>query len=117
MKPNAIALLVLAAAAPSVCARAQAQPPPWVSEKFGLLRRLQIDPSADLAEVANYHWSWTSRREVVAGGFQCPTGSSVDVSRSIVVVRPPTHQACEGRDGAAVQMLKVFPDGSAKPLE
>jgi hypothetical protein len=87
-----------------------------VSEKFGVLRQLGIDPNADLVEAANYHWSWTSRREVVAGGFRCPTGSSVDVSRSIVVMRAPSPQACRGPGGDAVPTLKILPDGSVEPL-
>lgn len=90
--------------------------PAWVADQFGLLRQLGIDPRADLVETVNYHWSWTSRREVVAGAFHCPSGSLVDVSRSIVVIRAPSSQPCRGRDSHAVDMLKVLSDGSAEPL-
>lgn len=115
-----LALLALIAMSLASCGKRQtpppSAPPAWVSEKFDILRRIGIDPSADLVEAASYHWSWTSRREVVAGSYRCPTGSSVDVSRSIVVVRTPSSQACRGHGGDAIQMLKVLPDGSAEPL-
>ena len=115
-----IALLVVMAMALAGCGKSRASAPPappsWVAEKFNLLKRIGIDPSADLVDVANHHWSWTSRREVIAGHYRCPIASSVDVSRSIVVVRTPSSQACHGPRGDAVQMLKIFPDGSAEPL-
>ena len=112
-----LALVALASVVLASCGGPQPPPSPaWVSEKFDLLRRLGIDPSADLVQAANYHWSWTSRHEVVAGSYRCPSGSSVDVSRSIVVVRPPSSQRCRGPRGDALQMLKVLADGSAEPL-
>jgi hypothetical protein len=81
-----------------------------------LLRKIGLDPKADLVDAANYHWSWTSRREVAVGRFRCPPGTSVDVSRSIVVVRTQGPKACHGRDGETERMLKVAPDGSAERL-
>jgi len=115
-----IALFTATAVALASCGRSQTPAPPappvWVSEKFDVLRRIGIDPSADLVEAANYHWSWKSRSEVLVGSYRCPIGSSVDVSRSIVVLRTPSSQACRGHGSEAVQTLKVLSDGSAEPL-
>lgn len=116
MKLNPLAIVALATLPLAGCAKPQPSSPTWVSEKASLLKQLGIDPNRDLVEAANYHWTWTSRREVLAGSFRCPIGSSVDVSRSIVVVRPPSPQVCHGPGGEAVRMLKVLPDGSAEPL-
>jgi len=115
-----LALFVVAVMALASCGKPQPPaspaPPAWVAKKFDVLRRIGIDPSADLVEAANYHWSWKSRREVIAGNYHCPIGSSVDVSRSIVVVRTPSSQACRGSGGDAIQTLKILPDGAAEPL-
>jgi len=67
MKPKLI-LFALIAMSLAGCGRPQMpNPPPWVSGKFDVLRRIGIDPGADFVKAANYHWSWTSRRELVAG--------------------------------------------------
>jgi hypothetical protein len=116
MIARVLPLLALTAVASAGCARAQPAPPAWVAEKTALSQKIGIDPTADFVEAANYHWSWMSHGEVVAGQFRCPPGSIVDVSRSIVVVRTTAPQACHGQGGEVERMLKVFPDGSAERL-
>lgn len=76
-----------------------------------------VDPAADVEVKGNYHWRWRARRVLSIGGYLCPIGSAVDISRSITLISPPVNGPCKGSKRKAATALKILPDGSAEPLE
>lgn len=112
---TAAAAIMLGACSPGRAPDSTAVPP-WVSEKTPLLVALGIDPVADLEITGNYHWRWLTKRAFKAGDYQCPAGATVDISRSIVAVRPPPDLLCKSPGRADARMLRVGSDGSAEPI-
>jgi hypothetical protein len=89
--------------------------PPWVSnEELAHLSKMGIDPIHDVVAKGNYHWSWRARRGLSVSTYFCPTGSTVTVSRTLVLVAAPKNSLCQGEQGAHADMLKLLPDGSAE---
>ncbi|MDB5438485.1 MAG: sel1 repeat family protein [Caulobacteraceae bacterium] len=91
--------------------------PQWMGrDQYDLLSKLGIDPTKDIAEKGNYHWRWKAARRLAAAAYHCPAGSTVDISRSIVLLTAPPDTLCEGPNGTQIEFLKLHPDGSAEPL-
>lgn len=91
--------------------------PRWIrQDRYDLLSKLGIDPARDIADKGNYHWRWRAARRLTVAAYQCPAGSTVDISRSIVLLTAPPDTLCEGPNGTQVKFLKMHPDGSAEPL-
>lgn len=91
--------------------------PPWMGQdQYDLLTKLGIDPANDIEQKGNYHWRWRTTRGLVVASYRCPAGSTVDISRSIVLLTAPTDRLCEGPKGTRFEFLKLHPDGSAEPF-
>ena len=89
--------------------------PAWASkEELSLLFKMGIDPTHDLVEKGNYHWSWRARHGISISTYFCPADSKVTVSRTLVLVAAPRNSQCHGEQGAHAGMLKILPDGSAQ---
>ena len=116
MKPAALVAASVAVLIPHL-AGAQESPPAWITpEKLAVLTTLGIDPVDDVVTRANYHWKWRSRHDLAIGGYQCPAGSTVSISRNLVVITAPEETPCLGPKVGPVHLVKVLPDGSAEPL-
>lgn len=114
MRP-ATALLVGALIIGCAPAKATDRFPDWIGpDKLKLLESLGIDPAADVAQHGNYYWRWRAAHELHIGGYTCPAGSVIEVSRTITLVL--SQSACQGPNGARANQLKVEEDGSAEPL-
>jgi hypothetical protein len=91
--------------------------PTWVTEEhLALLRQLGIDPVADLETKGNYHWKWRSNHVLSIGGYRCPEGSTLSVSRSIVLIGAALETPCSDSSGHSTRSLKIYPDGSVEPI-
>jgi hypothetical protein len=118
---SATAILLAAGGVLTGCGPASAQgggqKPDWMSqERLAVLPRIGIDPKADLKARGNYHWRWRAKRQLSAGGYSCPAGSSVDISRNIILIMAPETSPCSDPAGHRTGSVKVNPDGSADPL-
>jgi hypothetical protein len=111
---RALMFSLLVSAQPVVYA---ADLPEWVSkERLAVVEKMGIDTKSDLQTKGNYHVGFEAKKEIHIGGYVCPAGSVVDVSRNIILVRPPDAKWCAGATGTRVQFLKVEKDGTAAPL-
>ncbi len=91
--------------------------PAWISqEALSLLSGIGIDPTRDIEDEGNYHWSWRARGRLSVSTYTCPAGSKVAISRTLVLVTAPQDSPCEGLQGAHATMLKLLPHGSAEPF-
>ncbi len=91
--------------------------PDWITDAdLALLENLGVDPRADLEARAEYHWGWRTTKAFTAGEYRCPGGSTIDIARSIKVIRAPDGMACETASQARTEILKLSADGSTKPL-
>jgi hypothetical protein len=96
---------------------AEEQRPSWITdEHLELLKRLGIDSASDLETKGNYHWKWRSTQALSIDGYHCPSGSTVSVSRSIVLINSPNGTPCSDAKGHRTGFLKILPDGSAEPI-
>jgi hypothetical protein len=89
--------------------------PDWIGDNLELVARLGFDPVADLETRGNYHWRWRATRTLSVDKYQCPGGTTLDVSRTIVVVMAPPGETCSS-SGRAATTLKVERNGSAAPM-
>jgi len=91
--------------------------PGFVSEgKLSALRRLGIDPDADIRMKGNYHWRWRAHKGFAVGVYSCPAESDVVFSRTIDLVMSPREVPCTAPQGGSFRALKLLPDGSVEPL-
>lgn len=99
--------------------RASAQAPPeWITQDhIALLRRLGIDPVSDVVTKGNYHWKWLSPHPLEVGSYRCPMGSTVSVSRTIVLANPPDGGACHDDRGHTSRFLKIYEDGVVESID
>ena len=115
LKSSVLALAGVCVILPNLASAEQR--PDWIGvEQLSLLTKMGIDPSADVEVKGNYHWEWRARQPLIVGGYTCPAGSAVDISRSITLVVAPEDAACSGRKRSGIRFLKVLPNGSAEPL-
>lgn len=98
-------------------AHAQPARPDWITdESIERLTKMGVDPQADLETAGNYHWRWRARGKFSVGGFTCPAGTTVDISRNIRLIMAPDGARCSDAKLKGVKALKLLPDGSAEPL-
>jgi len=98
-------------------AQAEDKRPDWITdEKLARLKDAGIEPATDVEAKGNYHWRYRARNKLVAGGYSCPIGSSVDISRNIVLILAPEGAPCTSVNKGAFDALKLLPNGSAEPL-
>ncbi len=101
----------------SQSAHAQPERPDWITgDSIKLLEKIGVDPQADLETAGNYHWRWRARGKLSVGGFSCPAGSTVDISRNIRLIMAPDGALCSGAKLKGVKALKLLPNGSVEPL-
>ena len=118
-----LALLLASACAPRTpvsepaTAASPNAPPAWVLEKQAALEGLGVDFIADLETRANYHWRWRPPGALTAGAYRCPPGSAVDVTRHLLLVIAFKRQTCVTGQGAETDIVKIYPDGTAEPLD
>jgi hypothetical protein len=111
------ALTVAAALLLPHAASAEDPRPAWITEEhLALLRQLRIDPVSDLEAKGNYHWRWRSNHVLSIGGYRCPEGSTLSVSRSIVLISASLDTPCDDAQGHRTASLKIYPDGSVQPI-
>jgi hypothetical protein len=79
---------------------AQEAAAPWMTEeKLAAVRAIGIDLQKDLEAKGNYHWRYKASRPLIVGGYSCPVGSMVAISRNIMLVLAPEHAACRDAKG------------------
>ena len=109
--------VALAVGVTLTCCSPPPKKPDWITDaSVKQLRSLGIDPDRDLSVRGNYHWQWISRGELAVGGFHCPAGSSIAVSRTISVISSPGPATCRGPAGTEANFLELHDDGTAEPL-
>ena len=91
--------------------------PTWVTKSdLALLSKMGIDAAKDVEVKGNYRWRWRAKRELSISTYTCPVGSAVDVSGTTTLVIAPAGSFCRAGQGTHTNILKLLPDGSAKPL-
>jgi hypothetical protein len=94
----------------------EAAAPLITEEKLAAVRAIGINPEKDIEAKGNYHWRYKASKPLTVGGYSCPPGSTVGVSRSIMLVLPPEGAACRSSKGEDVRALKLLPNGSAEVM-
>ncbi|MEH2623689.1 hypothetical protein V1292_001744 [Bradyrhizobium sp. AZCC 1719] len=90
---------------------------PWMTEeKLAAVRAIGIDPEKDIEAKGNYHWRYKAHRPLTVGGYSCPVGTMVGISRNIMLVLPPEHAACRDAKGGDVRALRLLPNGAAEAM-
>lgn len=101
----------------SVMAFAQESNPIWITkEKTAMLKKIGIDPNADVKIKGNYRWEYKSQVKLIVGIYSCPAGTMVDISRSIFLVKAEPGKPCANSKGTNHLMLKVLPNGAVEPM-
>jgi hypothetical protein len=97
-------------------AQADDQRPMWITdEKLAALLEIGIDPATDLEMKGYYHWRYRAKNKLSIDSYSCPIGSTVDISRNIVIIIPPKETPCVGLKGGDFGALKLLPSGLAEP--
>jgi len=117
MTRRSAALAMAAALLLAHAASAEDPRPTWITEEhLALLRQLRIDPVSDIEAKGNYHWSWRSNHVLSIGGYRCPEGSTLSVSRTIVHISTAIETPCADAEGHRTHFLKIYRDGSVEPI-
>jgi hypothetical protein len=91
----------------------------WMTdEKLAVVKAIGIDPEKDLETMGRFHWDYIASKPLAVGGYSCPTGSVVVISRNNVTrILPPEGAACTDANGRDFKVLKLSPSGSAEPIQ
>jgi hypothetical protein len=95
----------------------QALRPVWASDgDMAMLARIGIDPARDLEARENYHWRWRAHADLVIGGYRCPAGTAVDLSRTLNLASASPAAPCHDTAGGRFTSIKLLPDGSTEVI-
>ena len=95
---------------------AMAADPVWLdSAKKSQLEKIGISVTGDEIKRGNYYVRFVAKKDLTVDLFKCPQGSTVDVSRTVILVLPPKTTLCT--DGVkTAKSLKLKPDGTTQAL-
>jgi hypothetical protein len=91
--------------------------PPWATDEMvATVTRIGIDPKTDSIEQNNTHWRFRARHKVRAAAYNCPTGSTVDISQAVILVMAPKNAFCHGPDKTRSDFITLSMDGAVVTL-
>lgn len=91
--------------------------PNWLTiEKLELIKKIGIDPLSDIKTKGNYHYSYVAKVQLNFSNYKCPAGTSVDVSRNIILVRANDSKPCLDKQNNSYKNIRIGMDGSTHPL-